>query len=85
MYRDTRFRECKNPLHLQGVGRRGQNKKCSLRKTTAFSDIFTVSRIKLKVRLFLFQRGSAMAGVRSNDDSDNNFSDDESTPLYGGR
>jgi hypothetical protein len=41
--------------------------------------------MKLKVRLFLFQKGSAMAGVRSNDDSDNNFSDDESTPLYSGR
>lgn len=35
---------------------------------------------------FVFQTGSAMTGVRSNDDSDNNnFSDDESTPLYGGR
>jgi hypothetical protein len=49
------------------------------------SDIFTVSWIKLKVCLFLFQRDSAMAGVRGNDDSDNNFSDDDSTPLYGGR
>jgi hypothetical protein len=37
------------------------------------------------VRLFVLQTGSAMTGVRSNDDSDNNFSDDESTPLYGGR
>jgi len=41
--------------------------------------------MKVKLRLFLFQRDSAMAGVRSNDDSDNNFSDDESTPLYSGR
>jgi hypothetical protein len=54
-------------------------------RTTLFSDIFSVIWIKLKVRLFLFQRDSAMAGVRSNDDSDNNFSDDESTPLYSGR
>jgi hypothetical protein len=42
-------------------------------------------KIELDVRLFVFQRGDNMAGVRGNEDSDNNFSDDESTPLYGGR
>jgi hypothetical protein len=36
------------------------------------------------VRLFVPQTGSAMTGVRGNEDSDN-FSDDESTPLYSGR
>jgi hypothetical protein len=35
--------------------------------------------------VFVFQTGSAMTAARNNEDSDNNFSDDESTPLYGGR
>jgi hypothetical protein len=39
----------------------------------------------LNMFMSVFQTGSAMTAVRGNEDSDNNFSDDESTPLYGGR